>query len=164
MTGRCVALRAADVALVLDCSDARLPAVVHWGAALPGLGSAGVEDAVTPELAIYSLCLTETTDTPTLGRVVLPGLDPDALYEVSPVEPAAIPVAAGLDPGIPGLGSPPRLQRGWPLRLSGRALGTVGVRTPWLPPDRCLLLEVTRLARPETPAIHPTTHTRTPEN
>ncbi|MGB2979345.1 MAG: hypothetical protein WBB78_12605, partial [Propionicimonas sp.] len=158
------ALRAADVALVLDCSDARLPAVVHWGAALPGLGSAGVEDAVTPELAIYSLCLTETTDTPTLGRVVLPGLDPDALYEVSPVEPAAIPVAAGLDPGIPGLGSPPRLQRGWPLRLSGRALGTVGVRTPWLPPDRCLLLEVTRLARPETPAIHPTTHTRTPEN
>ena len=149
---------------MLDCSDARLPAVVHWGAALPGLGSAGVEDAVTPELAIYSLCLTETTDTPTLGRVVLPGLDPDALYEVSPVEPAAIPVAAGLDPGIPGLGSPPRLQRGWPLRLSGRALGTVGVRTPWLPPDRCLLLEVTRLARPETPAIHPTTHTRTPEN
>ena len=154
MTGRCVALRAADVALVLDCSDARLPAVVHWGAALPGLGSAGVEDAVTPELAIYSLCLTETTDTPTLGRVVLPGL----------VGPAAIPVAAGLDPGIPGLGSPPRLQRGWPLRLSGRALGTVGVRTPWLPPDRCLLLEVTRLARPETPAIHPTTHIRTPEN
>ena len=100
---------------------------------------------VTPERAFYSLCVTETPDVATLGSVVLPGLDPDALYEVGPSEPGGRPpVPAGRDPGIPGRGRPPGGVPRAALRLSGRALGTVGLRTPWLPPDLCVLLEVER--------------------
>ena len=121
----------------------------------PGLFLHGV---VTPDRAIFSLCVTESTDAPTLGRVILPGLDPHAVYEVRPVKPADVPAAAVVDTSIAGLGVPPWLQDGRPLRLSGLALGTVGIQTPLLPPDRCLLLEVTRTIRPETPASHALTH------
>ena len=121
----------------------------------PGLFLHGV---VTPDRAIFSLCVTESTDAPTLGRVILPGLDPHAVYEVRPVKPADVPAAAVVDTSIAGLGVPPWLQDGRPLRLSGLALGTVGIQTPLLPPDRCLLLEVTRSIRPETPASHALTH------
>lgn len=139
----------------------RRRAVLHGGALvrvdLPEPG-AFLHGVVTPDLAIYSLCLTETTDAATLGHVLLPGLDPEALYEVRPVEPGGVlDLPAGLDAGIPGLGRPPWTWAGGPVRLSGRALGTVGIRTPWLPPDRCVLLEVTRCPRPETPALTPAT-------
>ena len=117
---------------------------------------------VTAERAFFSLCVTRTSDTTTLGRIVLPGLDPDAVYEVRPVTPAGMPATPGLDTGIAGLGIPPWLHDGRPLRLCGRALGTVGVQTPWLPPDRCLLLEVTRSVAP-SPAIHAPSSTESPE-
>ena len=79
MTGWCVALQAADVALVLDCSDARLPAVVHWGAALPGLDAAGVDALV---LASLPPQLPNSPDLPVqrtgwMGRPGLTGSRPD---------------------------------------------------------------------------------------
>lgn len=102
---------------------------------------------VTEELAIYSLCLTESADVANLGCVTLPGLDPDTHYEVRVADPGGrLTAEAGLDASIAGLGVPPWVIGG-PLRLSGRALGTVGVRLPWLQPDRALILELQRVTR-----------------
>ena len=46
MTDWRVALTSDDVSLVLDCTDARLPAVAHWGAALPLPDAAAVDQLV----------------------------------------------------------------------------------------------------------------------
>ena len=40
---------------------------------------------VTPDAAVYSLCLTETPAVANRGQVVLPGLDPDADHRVRPL-------------------------------------------------------------------------------
>lgn len=119
---------------------------------LPDVGQY-LHGVVTPDRALYSLCLTQTPAVSSIGQVTLPGLDPDALYEVREVvPPGGLVVQPGLDASIPGLGRPAWVRAGSPLRLSGRALATAGVRVPWLGPDHSWLLEVTRVTDPGSPS------------
>jgi alpha-galactosidase len=71
------------------------------------------------------------------GRVRLPGLDPDAVYRISPLPP----------------GDRPQGPTGHPLgwwhsgaELSGRMLGLAGVQAPVLFPERLVLIRATRQA------------------
>ncbi|MEV4641131.1 hypothetical protein AB0J80_27695 [Actinoplanes sp. NPDC049548] len=96
--------RADGVSLVLDCAAPLLPRVLHWGAT----------GAWSPP-----------------GRVRLPGLDPDAVYQVRPLPP----------------GEEPHGPTGHPLpwwskdvQLSGQLLGVVGVQAPVLFPERLVLI------------------------
>jgi alpha-galactosidase len=84
--------------------------------------------------AVYALVQTATSVHAPGGQVRLPGLDPDATYEVRPLPP-------GDDPGRRGAG-PPWWRAG--VELPGRVLATVGVQAPTLNPETLVLLEARR--------------------
>jgi alpha-galactosidase len=91
--------------------------------------------AVSPDRteALYGLTLRERHVTWPAGRVRLPGLDPDATYRVRPSGPAVV------------RGDDPRTAPAWwadGLRLSGAALGSVGISVPALDPDQAVLIHV----------------------
>lgn len=85
--------------------------------------------------ALFAVVELTTPLTAVPGRVRLPGLDPEARYDVRVQAPAD---SAGLR------GAPPAwLADG--VRLSGRVLGSVGVVTPPMNPEQLLLLRVRRV-------------------
>jgi alpha-galactosidase len=86
--------------------------------------------------AVYALVATATTVWSPPGRVRLPGLDPDAVYQVTPLPP-------GDRIEGPGESELPWWSTG--VRLSGRALAEVGLQAPVLFPERLVLLQATRL-------------------
>lgn len=98
----------------------------------PGVLAYGV---LTPERGLFAVCSTELQAVANQGRLVLPGLDVDARYRVRLVR-------------TPQL--PPPLWAPWTMApegvlLSGRALATVGVRLPYLPPEQAFILEADRV-------------------
>ena len=110
-------------------------AVVRAEAADPGIEVHGVVAADGSDAVFSVVCLTAPRDA--VFSVVLPGLEPDAAYRVSPVE----------------LGTPPRVIQSAPPRwmdegavtLTGRALESVGLAMPALAPAQALVLRVTRV-------------------
>lgn len=86
--------------------------------------------------ALYALVQRERPATWPPGRVRLPGLDPDALYEVAPH-----------GPYTPGAWDRPAW---WSasVRVPGRVLTTVGIQAPALEVDHAALLTTTRLPTP----------------
>ncbi|WP_444664758.1 alpha-galactosidase [Cellulomonas sp. CW35] len=96
-----------------------------------------VHGVVAPDRAraLYALVQRERPATWPPGRVRLPGLDPDALYEVAPHGPYA-PHSTWDRPAW------------WsaPVRLTGHVLATVGVAAPAVEVDHAVLLTTTRVA------------------
>jgi alpha-galactosidase len=86
--------------------------------------------------AIYSLTQVTTSVASTAGRVRLPGLDPEATYDVRPLAP-------GDDTSAAGQSLLPWWSTG--IRLRGSVLAGVGVQAPTLFPERLVLLVATRL-------------------
>ena len=86
--------------------------------------------------AIYSLTQVTTSVASTAGRVRLPGLDPEATYDVCPLAP-------GDDTSAAGQSLLPWWSAG--IRLKGSVLAGVGVQAPTLFPERLVLLVATRL-------------------
>ncbi|WP_392544031.1 alpha-galactosidase [Oryzobacter telluris] len=79
--------------------------------------------------ALFKLSMLEHSLVWPPGRVTLPGLDPDVVYDVAVVGPV-------------GLASPAPLPR-WatePTRLSGGLLGTVGLQSPYLSVDELVVI------------------------
>jgi alpha-galactosidase len=86
--------------------------------------------------ALFAVVQTGTPDGSVPGRVRLPGLLPQVEYEVTAQEP-------GHDPAVRGGRDLPWLVSG--VRLTGRALGAVGVVAPAMQPQQLLLLRVRRV-------------------
>ena len=109
--------------------------VVHADLADPSLWLHGV---VAPDRseAIYALVTLGTAVTSPPGRLRLPGLDPDATYDLRPLPPGD---AAGKGDAI--YPAP-----WWPdgTRLTGRTLAAVGFQAPSLFPERLVLLHARR--------------------
>lgn len=98
-------------------------------------GDLWLHGAVSPDRteALYGLTLRERHVTWPAGRVRLPGLDPEATYRVRPSGPTVV------------RGDDPRTAPAWwadGLRLSGAALGSVGLSVPALDPDQAVLIHV----------------------
>jgi alpha-galactosidase len=91
--------------------------------------------------AVYALVQLTTSVHAPAGRVTLPGLDPDAVYRVTPMEPAT--AAEGRH------GTPPWWSTG--LDLPGRVLDEVGVQAPTLFPECLVLMEAVRLPHGSEP-------------
>ncbi len=85
----------------------------------------------TSALFSYTQVTSSVTHPP--GRVTLPGLDPDRRYTVRII-------AGNVDTG-PGQSTLPWAVQ--PITLTGRQLGTVGLRAPVLYPGQLVLLELT---------------------
>jgi alpha-galactosidase len=96
-----------------------------------------VHGVVAPDAgrAVFALVATATSEVSPLGRVVLPGLDPDRRYRVRPLPPGDAPAAGNATP-LPWL-------RPEGVVLPGSALASTGVQAPALHPEQLLLLEVT---------------------
>jgi alpha-galactosidase len=109
--------------------------VVHADLPDPALWLHGV---VAPDRseAIFALVTRGTSVTSPPGRVRLPGLDPDGVYDLRPLPPGD---AAGHGDAIYPV-------PWWPdgARLRGRTLETVGVQAPSLLPERLVLLHALR--------------------
>jgi len=86
--------------------------------------------------AVYSLTQVATGVASPAGRVRLPGLDPQSMYDVHP-----------LPPGDDASGSEGSLLPWWStgIRLRGSALGSMGVQAPNLFPEHLVLLVATRV-------------------
>jgi alpha-galactosidase len=85
--------------------------------------------------AVFALATTATGIWSPPGRVRLPGLDPDALYRVSPLSPGD------------ELQGPTKFSLEWwatGVDLSGRTLAVAGVQAPVLFPERLVLIRTTR--------------------
>jgi alpha-galactosidase len=93
--------------------------------------------------ALYGLTAVATSASYPPGTCALPGLDPDRPYHLRPQPPGDRPDgnAAAWGAELPWC-SP----RG--VRLSGRTLGTAGIRLPVLYPDRVLLVRATAVDDP----------------
>ena len=91
-----------------------------------------VHGVVTPERGLFSVVTGAIHGATNLGDVVLPGLEPDAVYDVRPVQVG----------GTPTPWSPP----GWAggVRMTGRALASVGLRFGAMWPDHVVLVDATR--------------------
>lgn len=83
--------------------------------------------------AVFGYALDDLPATWPPPRMRLPGLDPDAVYEVSELAPG--------DP-VPTGQRPPWMAA--PVRLSGRTLRVVGLEAPSIDPDRSVLFHVVR--------------------
>jgi alpha-galactosidase len=109
--------------------------VVHADTPDPSLWVHGV---VAPDggEAIFALVTLGTSATSPPGRIRLPGLDPDATYDLRPLPPGD---AAGHGHAIYPV-------PWWPhgTRLTGRTLAAVGVQAPSLFPERLVLLHARR--------------------
>jgi alpha-galactosidase len=108
--------------------------VVHGDHADPALWVHGVVAADRGH-AVYALVQVATSVHAPAGRVRLPGLDPDAVYRVAPLEPAT--AVEG------GRGAPPWWAAG--VELPGRVLGEVGAQAPTLRPEHLVLLDARRV-------------------
>jgi alpha-galactosidase len=86
--------------------------------------------------AVYSLAQVATGVASPAGRVRLPGLDPEAVYDVLPLFP-------GDDTSAADQSSLPWWSPG--IRLKGSVLGSMGVQAPNLLPERLVLLVATRV-------------------
>jgi alpha-galactosidase len=109
--------------------------VVHGDHHDPALWLHGV---VAPDRtrAVYALVQTATGVQSPPGRVLLPGLDDDAVYHLAPLAP-------GDRPRGPVPGPPPWWETG--VRLPGRVLSAVGVQAPVLHPEHLVLIEARRV-------------------
>jgi len=94
-----------------------------------------VHGVVTPERGLYEICATELPAVGNVGRLVLPGLDPDACYRVRALR----------TPPLPPTAVAPWMLAADGVVLTGRALACVGVRASYLPPEQSFLIEATRL-------------------
>jgi alpha-galactosidase len=83
--------------------------------------------------ALFSVARLASGTTTSPGRVTLPGLPPDTRFTVRPVTPDGLPSSIALV-------QVPWLADG--ARLSGRALGEVGVQIPPLHPEHALVLHL----------------------
>ena len=86
--------------------------------------------------AVYSLAQVATSVASPAGRVRLPGLEPQATYDV-------LPLLVGDDTSAADLSSLPWWSTG--IRLKGSVLGSMGVQAPNLLPERLVLLVATRV-------------------
>lgn len=94
--------------------------------------------------AVISVAAIATADSAPIGRLVLPGLDPDALYDLALLPPGD--VIQDEDDHRPRGNNhrlPPWLATG--IRLTGAALGHAGVQWPDLLPEQLLLLHARRV-------------------
>ena len=114
--------------------------VVHSDAADPAVR---VDGCVMPNkaAAIYRFTQLTTSQTYPSAPVKLPGLDPDAVYVVSPLD-----VSLDLAKQDIGNGQSPL---GWwsadGVKMTGRALATYGIRPPALHPAQAVLFKVVRI-------------------
>jgi alpha-galactosidase len=93
-----------------------------------------VADDGAEALFAYVQLTASAFETPGLAR--LPGLDPDRVYRVAPLEVAGAPETRQA-------AAPPWLAAG-EVTLAGRVLGEVGLPLPVLRPEQALLLHLTR--------------------
>ncbi|MBG0565018.1 alpha-galactosidase [Actinoplanes aureus] len=109
--------------------------LVHGDVADPAYTVTGV---VGDSDALFALTAIATSDAYPPGTVALPGLDPDTVYHVRPQPPGDAPDgnAAAWGAALPWC-----TPQG--VRLTGRALGTSGLRLPVLYPDRVMLVRAT---------------------
>ena len=118
---------AVDTAVHSDAAD---PAVRVDGCVMPNKAA-----------AIYRFTQLTTSQTYPAAPVKLPGLDPDAVYEVSPLD-----VSLDLAKQDIGNGQSPL---GWwtadGVKMTGRALSTYGIRPPALHPAQAVLFKVVRI-------------------
>lgn len=114
--------------------------VVHSDAADPAVR---VDGCVMPNkaAAIYRFTQLTTSQTYPSAPVRLPGLDPDAVYVVSPLD-----VSLDLAKQDIGNGQSPL---GWwtadGVKMTGRALAAYGIRPPALHPAQAVLFKVVRI-------------------
>jgi alpha-galactosidase len=92
-----------------------------------------VADDGAEALFAYVQLTASAFETPGLAR--LPGLDPDRVYRVAPLEVAGAPETRQA-------AAPPWLAAG-EVTLAGRVLGEVGLPLPVLRPEQALLLHLT---------------------
>ncbi|MBB2901779.1 alpha-galactosidase [Kineococcus radiotolerans] len=85
---------------------------------------------------LFAVVQLGTPDTSVPGRVRLPGLSPQAEYEVSAQAPGDVPAVRG-GKDLPWLASG--------VRMNGRTLAAVGVAAPALQPQQLVLLRTRRL-------------------
>jgi len=85
---------------------------------------------------LFAIVQLTTPLTAVPDRVRLPGLDPEATYEVTVQAP-------GDAPARRALADPPWFSGG--VRLTGRALAVAGLRAPGLQPQQVLLLRTRRV-------------------
>lgn len=107
--------------------------VVHADLADPALDVRGVVARDGSE-ALFTIAAVATSAAHPLGRVRLPGLDPERRYRIAPLEP----FARATEPGPASLD--------WltvPTVVSGRALGASGLRAPGLVPSSLIGLHLT---------------------
>ncbi|MEU0957044.1 alpha-galactosidase [Streptomyces niveus] len=111
--------------------------VVHGDHPDPALRVHGVV-AADRSHALYALVQTATSVMSPAGIVRLPGLDPDARYQVRPRRPGDLPEG-------PRRSDPLWWERPEGVTLTGRMLEVSGVRAPTLFPERLVLVEARRL-------------------
>ncbi|WP_309113587.1 alpha-galactosidase [Saccharothrix sp.] len=87
--------------------------------------------------AVFAIVSTATSDVCPTGAARLPGLDPDRAYHVRPLPPGDVPDGNPHNWGV----ALPWWEEG--LVLPGRVLGSAGVQTPVLYPERLVLLRAT---------------------
>ena len=89
--------------------------------------------AADGEAAVFAYAQLTTSASEVPARVALPGLDPERVYRVRPVEGTGV---RGVARALPAWWD------GGEVHLSGRVLGEVGIRLPVLDPAEALLLEL----------------------
>ncbi len=98
----------------------------------PGVYAKGV---LTDEQAILSLAVLEGTPTVSIGRIRVPGLDPEARYRVHVIDRQGLPM--------------PEMQVPWfahdAVQLTGRQLATVGLQAPTMRPGTAVLFVLDRV-------------------
>ena len=90
--------------------------------------------------ALFALVAVATSASYPPGAVVLPGLDPDALYHVRPQAPGDVPDGNAARWGID---LPWWTPAG--VHATGRTLAALGLQMPVLFPERLVLLRATRV-------------------
>jgi alpha-galactosidase len=113
--------------------------VVHADLADPAMDLRGTV-AQDGSSALFGYTLTGSSASYPPGRIVFPGLDPEATYSIS---------LAGPSKELPGNGQSPlawaqAAADGAPLSLTGRLLGSVGIEAPVLFPEQSVLIELRR--------------------
>lgn len=101
--------------------------------------SVDIRGIVAPDASEAVFVLTQRTASVTLpvGRVILPGLDPDAVYELALLAPST----------ADGPGQSPLAWLERPVRLTGRMLATAGIELPVLLPGSAVVIELTVVPR-----------------
>jgi len=114
--------------------------LVHTGTTVRGDGDSAIwlHGLVSParDEALYAAVIMDRPSTWPPGRLALPGLDPDALYDVTPAGPA-VEATTWTHPTWWSSG----------LRMTGAALMGAGVQVPALNPDHAALLHVREVTR-----------------